>query len=192
VGSSEVKTVGGCPAACGGSQLHCNLDARACGPGAGAAMSGYTDGAAPYSRARANSRGALLIEVLIALMVLGFISMSFVGAMYTSLKGTDVVAQLAGAESLTRIEMEYIKQSPYWGLGFSYQIPGSSPPWDATRTALDDTHAAYSITVTGTPIDPSTHSPLAGGIDRGVQRIRVQVFRGAALVMTTDTVKINR
>ncbi len=74
--------------------------------------------------------------------------------------------------------MEYMKESPYWGLGFSYQVPGSPPPWDTARTALEDVYATYSVTVAGTPIDTSTHVHLAGGIDHGMQEITVTVVRG--------------
>ena len=139
-----------------------------------------------------NSRGQLLIEVLIALMIFSIISTAFMGAIYTSRTSTTVLNEQTTAESLTRSEMEYVKESPYWGLGFSYQVPGSPPPWDADRTALDDVYPNYSVSVTGTPIDTSTHAVLAGGIDHGMQQITVLVFHGGQLILTTRTIKVNR
>ncbi len=138
------------------------------------------------------SRGQTLIEVLIALLIFSVIATAFMGAAYTSRAGVTVQYEQTTAESLTRSEMEYIKQSPYWGLGFSYQVPGSAPPWDESRTALADHYSGFSVTVAGTPIDASTHNPLAGGLDQGMQEITVQVFRGATLLLTTKTIKVNR
>jgi len=138
------------------------------------------------------SGGQTLIEVLIALLIFSVIATAFMGAAYTSRAGVTVEYEQTTAESLTRSEMEYIKQSPYWGLGFSYQVPGSAPPWDESRTALADHYSGFSVTVEGTPIDASTHNPLAGGLDQGMQEITVQVFRGADLLLTTKTIKVNR
>lgn len=139
-----------------------------------------------------NSRGQLLIEVLIALMIFSVISTAFMGAIYTSRTTTTVVDEQSAAESLTRSEMEYVKESPYWGLGFSYQVPGSPPPWDADRTALDDAHPNYSVSVTGTPIYPSTHTPMVPGLDHGMQEITVTILRDGRVLMTTQSMKVNR
>jgi len=139
-----------------------------------------------------STTGALLVEALIALAIFGVIAASFMGAVYTSRTATTVVNEQAVAESLTRIEMEYIKESPYWGLGFSYQLPGSPPPWDSMHFTLDDEYDGYAVSVTGTPIDASTHDALPGGLDQGMQEIEVQVFRGTSRLLTTNCVKVNR
>lgn len=136
--------------------------------------------------------GELLIEALIALLVFSMIATSFVGGIFASRTSATVLEEQNVAESLTRLEMEYVKQSPYWGLGFSYQVPGSAPPWDTGRTTLDDTYAGYSVDVTGTPIDASTHDTLPAGIDQGMQRITVQILRGGDLLLETHSIKVNR
>ena len=136
--------------------------------------------------------GQVLIEVLIALLIFSMIATAFMGAIYTSRTGVKVNYEQSVAESLTRSEMEYVKQSPYWGLGFAYQVPGNPPPWDAARTALADPYSQFSVTVAGAPIDASSHNPLAGGLDQGMQEITVQVFHGADLLLTTQTIKVNR
>ncbi len=136
--------------------------------------------------------GQVLIEVLIALLVFSLISTAFMGGIYTSRTSTEVANEQAAAESLTRVEMEYVKETPYWSLGFSYQVPGTTPPWDSGRTSLGDAYAGYSVSVTGTPIDSSDHDPLPSGLDQGMQRIDVQVFRGGEPLMTTSTMKISR
>lgn len=136
--------------------------------------------------------GQTLIEALIALLIFSVIATSFIGGVFASRTTAMVAEEQSVAESLSRLEMEYVKESPYWGLGFTYQLPGSPPPWEMGRTALDDVYAGYSVTVTGTPIDTSTHDPLPGGIDQGMQRIRVQVFRDGELLLLADTIKVNR
>jgi len=136
--------------------------------------------------------GQLLVEVLISLLIFSVIATSFMGAVFTSRTSANVVNEQAVAESLTRIEMEYVKESPYWSLGFTYQVPGSVPPWDSSRTSLDDPYSGYVVTVTGTPIDASNHATLASGLDQGMQEIEVQVHRGTRHLLTTNCVKINR
>jgi type II secretory pathway pseudopilin PulG len=141
---------------------------------------------------RTRESGQTLIEALIALLVFSVIATSFLGGIYASRTTATVMEEQSVAESLTRLEMEYVKQSPYWGLGFTYQLPGSPPPWDTDRTELDDVYASYSVTVVGTPIDTSSHDPLPAGIDQGMQRIRVQVFRDGEMLLSADTIKVNR
>ena len=141
---------------------------------------------------RTRESGQTLIEALIALLVFSVIATSFLGGVYASRTTATVVEEQSVAESLTRLEMEYVKQSPYWGLGFTYQLPGSPPPWDTDRAELDDVYASYSVTVVGTPIDTSSHDPLPAGIDQGMQRIRVQVFRDGEMLLSADTIKVNR
>jgi type II secretory pathway pseudopilin PulG len=138
------------------------------------------------------SCGQVLIEVLIALLIFSLISTAFMGGIFTSRTTTDTANELAAAESLTRVEMEYIKEAPYWSLGFSYDLPGSPPPWDSARTGLSEDYDSYSVSVDGRPIDTSDHQPLPSGLDQGMQQIDVQVSRGGELVLTTSTVKISR
>lgn len=138
------------------------------------------------------ARGQVLVEVLISLLIFSFISVAFMGGIYTSLRTTDVVNEQVVAQSLTRIEMEYLKTAPYWGLGFSYEVPGAVPPWDIGRMSLDPEYAGYSVSVSGIPIDSSAHNPLPAGLDQGMQLLSVQVFRSGEHLLTTDTVKVNR
>ena len=138
------------------------------------------------------SRGQILIEALIALAIFGILSVSFMGAIYASRTGVEVENVQSVAESLTRSEMEYVKESPFWGLGFNYHVPGSPPPWDSSRTALASAYEGYLVYVTGTPIDPSTHNPLSSGLDIGMQEILVEVYRGSEEILSTRTIKVNR
>jgi len=138
-----------------------------------------------------NQKGLTLIEVLIAIAILGMIAVPFLTALSTSSRGIIIADERTTAESLVRSEMEYVKSSPYNSTGFSYNISTTTttpPPWDSSH-ALDSRYAGYSVNVTGVPIDPATGNPHA---DLQIQNITVTVYHGAKLVLTTSTYKVNR
>lgn len=138
-------------------------------------------------------KGLTLIEVLIAIAILGMIAVPFLTALSTSSRGIIIADEKTTAESLVRTEMEYIKNSPYNSTGFSYianisTTPTKPPPWDSSH-ALDSRYAGYSVNVIGVPIDPDTGNPHA---DLQIQNITVKVYHEAKLVLTTSTYKVNR
>jgi len=127
-------------------------------------------------------KGLTLIEVLIAIALLGMIAVPFLTALSTSSEGIIIADEKTTAESLVRSEMEYVKNSPYNSTGFSYDIsttPDEPPSWDSSH-ALDDRYAGYSVNVTGVPID--LH----------IQNITVEVYHGNESVLTTSTYKVER
>ena len=137
-------------------------------------------------------KGLTLIEVLIAIAILGMIAVPFLTALSTSSRGIIIADERTTAESLVRSEMEYIKSCQYNSTGFSYRIPptANNTPWGGFH-ALDSYYAdtGYSVNVTGVPIDPDTGNPHA---DLQIQNITVEVYHGAKLVLTTSTYKVNR
>jgi len=144
-----------------------------------------------------HSRGVTMIEVLLAVALLGIISATFLSSLTTSYKAVAVGSERTNAESLTRSEFEYIKDVDYNDLAFgcSYEIPATPdnpPPWDLSRTALESHYDGYAIKATGQPIDPDTHDLLAPGLDRGMQRITVKVYHEGNLVLSTSTYKVSR
>ena len=134
-----------------------------------------------------------MVEVLLAVGLLGLIAATFLSSLTTSYKTVALGSERTNAESLARSELEYIKHSPYYGLGFYYEIPGTPPPWDEGHTELESHYQGYSITVTGSPIRPSDHVEQPPGLDGGMQRITVEVYhQGDYPVLTTSTFKVNR
>jgi len=141
-------------------------------------------------------KGQTLIEVLIAIALLGMIAVPFLTALSTSSRSIIIADERTTAESIVRGEMEYVKNSPYNSTGFSYEVPptaNNTPPWDPSRTALDDWYAGYSVSVTGVPIDPDTGEALSSG-DKNIQNITVEVYHWGEdePVLTTSTYKIAR
>jgi len=122
-------------------------------------------------------KGTTLIEVLIAIAILGMIAVPFLTALSTSSRGIIIADERTTAESLVRSEIEYVKNCEYYNSTFSYNIsttPDEPPPWDISH-ALDSHYAGYSVNVTGVPIDLS------------IQNITVKVYHGDKLVLTTST-----
>jgi prepilin-type N-terminal cleavage/methylation domain-containing protein len=71
-----------------------------------------------------NEKGYTLIEIMIALALLGVIAVAFLGALATASNTIIVTDKHATAESLARSEMEYVKKQDY-----------SVVPWDFTVTS---------------------------------------------------------
>jgi prepilin-type N-terminal cleavage/methylation domain-containing protein len=139
-----------------------------------------------------SEKGFSLIEVIIAIALLGVISAAFFGALFTVSKATFTSDELATAESLARSQLEYVKNAPYQDGGFSYEIPPDPPmtqppPWDTTYTTLDSIYPGYSVGVNGT----SLNSP-----DDGIQMITVIIYHNKDVdpepVVTLEGYKIQR
>jgi len=143
---------------------------------------------------KGKSHGFSLVEALIAMVILGAISGAFLNGLGTAYKADLLANQKTSAESLVRTEFEYIKDSPYWAYGFSYEIPappGTVPPWDADHDALPADYQGYSIEVLGQQINPSTRLTYIGP-DMGIQLITIDVYHGNTLMVSSSTYKILR
>ena len=137
-----------------------------------------------------SQKGQTLVEVLIAIVILGMVAVPFLTALSVSSRAIMVTDDKAAAESLARAELEYVKNSSYSFTGFNYSLPGTPPPWDPNRTALDDCYATYSVNVTGVPINPENGTALSDyRNDRHIQNITVVVYHQNTSVLTMSTYK---
>jgi prepilin-type N-terminal cleavage/methylation domain-containing protein len=124
-------------------------------------------------------RGFGLVEVIIALGLLGVIGIAFLTALATSSTAIIVSDKHATAESLARSEMEFVKSQNYSGEPWSYKLTSESatsptiPPewWDPSRF-LPDGYEHYTATVEATLLDPMEDG---NGNDDGLQKITVTV-----------------
>lgn len=135
-------------------------------------------------------KGMTLIEVLIAIALLGMIAVPFLTALSTSSRALIIADERTTAESLVRSEIEYVRSQDYCNAPWSYNVnstgstPSSDPPcWPVASHALPDNCKDYSLTVDASLID---------GEDVGIQNITVTVERDGEVVLTTSTYKVDR
>ena len=119
-------------------------------------------------------RGATLTEVVIAIVVIGFVVASVPAAMMAIHNAQFRQDELRIAESLTRNQFEYIKSQDYiWG-NTTHTYP---PVYDEVNPPL----GSYFMDVMAYPIDPVTYArldPAGKGYvdDGGLQEIVITVY----------------
>ncbi len=131
------------------------------------------------SRARrawqGGSPGFTLIEVTIAIALLGIIAVTILTALSTASAALIIADRRATAESLARSQMEYVKNQGYQEQYIDYSEPGHGE-----YAQIEGYTANYNVTTTVEPIDPDTYLPYEEdeGVfadDRGIQKITVTV-----------------
>jgi len=140
-----------------------------------------------------SEKGFSLIEVMIAIALLGIIGTAFLGALSTASKALFVSDERATAESLARSQIEYVKSQDYdadwnytvtdsgrsssdepsWWLDVS---PGGNPP------LLSSDYARYSAEVSA---DEDDDNP-------GIQKITVTVKHDGTTIITLEGYKVYR
>ena len=127
------------------------------------------------------TKGAALIEVVIAVVVLGLITASIAPVLLLITKSQFSWSEQRVADSLTRNQMEYIKVVTY--------IPGNETlPQYAEVPTPDDT---YDIDIVAQPVDPATREPLVAD-DQGIQEITISIYHADKLVLQTKNYKVDR
>jgi prepilin-type N-terminal cleavage/methylation domain-containing protein len=117
-------------------------------------------------------RGDTLAEVLVAVAILGVVAVAFLSAMVTAYHGVIVADQKTMAESLTRTELEHVRNTSY-------------PIGDSSRSS-----SGYDVAVDAEYIDPASYE---GTVDPlGMQRITITVSRQGEVVLITESTKVNR
>jgi prepilin-type N-terminal cleavage/methylation domain-containing protein len=134
---------------------------------------------------RGSSRGFSMLEVVIAIALLGIIAVSVLSSLQTAALALISADRRATAESLARTQMEYVRYSPYEG------DPEEGPPqYDLdpqieSRLLLD--YPDYSVNTTAIrlnkDVDPDD--------DDGIQQITVTVSHEDRVVVTLEDFKRN-
>ncbi len=148
-------------------------------------------------------RGFTLIEVLIALALLGLIAIAFLGALAAASEAIIISDERTTAESLARSQMEYAKNQDYSDNQWSYEVTDSSravlagaPSWwdDDNPPLLSSNYAGYSVEVKAEDFDADDDGGLeVPGEDEGIRKITVTVSHLAKPeVIILEDYKVNR
>jgi prepilin-type N-terminal cleavage/methylation domain-containing protein len=108
-----------------------------------------------------SEKGFSLLEVMLAIALLGVIIAALMSALSTGSSAVFVADERATAESLAKSQMEYIRNQNY--------DASHDPPQYAL---LADIPAGYQIDVTAVRLDPKSDGTAA---DDGIQKITVTV-----------------
>ena len=118
--------------------------------------------------------GATLVEVIVALAILGTIAVCFLSGLATTSKAAYIIDERATAESLAQSQMEWAQNASY-----SYGATVYSPmPIPGSKDYIN-----YSVSITAAPLN----SP-----DDGIQKITVTVVRSDEGVITLESYKVDR
>lgn len=128
--------------------------------------------------------GMTLLEVLVALGILGLVAGGFLAALTISSRANIVSQEHTTAESLARTQMEYLKGCAY----IDYSEPGH--PEYAEVAAPE----SYAINIAVAPIEPDPEDPgflepLDEGEDKEVQKITIEVYHQGRLILDIETFK---
>ena len=141
-----------------------------------------------------DEKGFTLIEVVLAIALLGVVAAGFLGALATGSKAISIADERATAESLARAQMEYVRSQAYSSADWNYTVTSSGLSstdeptadwWDfdppSWLSADYDTYAVIVSTV-----------PLSGTIDNGIQVITVTIEHLGNQVFTLEGYRAQR
>ena len=130
-------------------------------------------GFSPLRSALKNEQGLNLIEVLLAMGILGTVAVAFLLSMSTSSKAVVFNNIQISAESLAKSQMESIRRQ-------DYRV-------DMLYTGLDQLPPGYGIDITrSVRMNPRGDTP---NNDDGLQKIVIDVTRGGETVFTLEGYK---
>ena len=121
-----------------------------------------------------SEKGFTILEVLVAIALLGILGVAFLGGLSTASKALFLADERTTAESLARSQMEYVKNEMYDNTDpYKYEqtdVPSSDDP-------------AYTISVDAEPLNTP---------DDGIQKITVTVNHHSKQVITLEDYKVDR
>ena len=153
-----------------------------------------------YQAQSGNSRGFTLIEVLIALAILGIVAVAFLSALTTASTALILADERTTAESLTRTQLEYVKSQPY-------NSTAPDPTYEKIRgEVIPNGYVIRGLGEVGyTDYPPINYSGETDGIfgvawnsanctaaavDTGLQIVTVIIYREGRRVLTTTAYKV--
>lgn len=137
-------------------------------------------------------KGFSLIEVMIAVLLLGIVSVALLSAVSTASKAVFIAEGQASGESLARSEVEYVKSQDYSAAPWSYELPSETSPtgqfpawWDEVSPphTLPGDYVNYIVTVIVEPLYAT---------DNGIQKITVVVSAPSGGTVTLESYRSMR
>jgi len=146
------------------------------------------------------SRGAVLVEILIALAVLGIIATVFIGAMYTSLSAARLTEERSAAITIARSQIEFVKgQRGYSENDWDYTVTAAGwtatnpPSWLADKPStyiqLSPECTGYSVVVTGDSDPPAPYKIWEG---ESMRLLTATVSHEGTVVFTLSNYVLDR
>jgi len=144
-----------------------------------------------------NSRGIGLIEVLIALAILGVVAVAFLSGLSTSLKAVFIADERSTAVALAQSQMEYVKSENYSAIsGWAYTVTISThsystdPQWPEDPPPLSSDYSGYCVKAESGQIDGATAEA------DGIRKITITVYHNEDCageeVLTLKDYKVKR
>jgi len=110
-----------------------------------------------------DEKGFSLMEVALAIALLGLVAVAYLGALATGSRAIMIADERATAESLARTQMEYVRQQPY-----DANLEHDPPQY----YTIPDIPAGYEIDVDAARLDPCDDGTAN---DDGIQSITVVI-----------------
>ncbi len=118
--------------------------------------------------------GYSLIEVLVAMAILGIIAVTFLSGVSAGSKGVYVTDEGTTAESLAQTQMEWAKNASY---------TTNATQYSAAPIPAGDDYLGYTANITAQPLHVT---------DDGIQKITVTIQHSGREVLTLEGYKVDR
>lgn len=150
-----------------------------------------------------DQKGFSLIEVVIAVALLGIIAAGFLGALATASKVLLIADVRATAESLVRSQMEYVKDQDYRASDYTPGPPSQGSDKSYLKIDAPDGYTIWSVNrsgatvedIIGVPWDSQLKPPPEGqavNIDAGRQRIKLVIYHLGKKLFELEDYKVDR
>ncbi|MBA7511337.1 hypothetical protein ES705_03328 [subsurface metagenome] len=122
-----------------------------------------------------SERGFSLIEILIAVAILGLVAVTFLSGLATVIKGTVISNEQAIAESLVRVEAEYVKGCDYKPYPSVYPV-----------------NPELKLTIPSGWNIPQPTVGLVHATDDGIQKVTITAEHDGEAILSIEIYKVDR
>jgi len=150
-----------------------------------------------------NQRGFTLIEVLVAMAILGLVGVAFLVSLSIASKAIILADERTTSESLARSQIEYIKNQSYSDDSWTYTVtssqrsPTQQPSWwdpdNDIPPLLSSNYDGYSVEASAVDFDADGDGTVeVPGEDEDIRKITVTVSHHGEEVLTLEDYKVDR